>query len=218
MSRPTVKPISRLGRVAACALAVALPGCGLIQQKTAGVLTPKRGASLIALPGTALNPTQEVGDYYAKSFTECMNFKEGLLSATAGINAGSDYATLILSALATVIAPIGTVHLLTAGATATTGFKSTFANDVAAGTSIDLTIAFDKIYFQPMATLAETTLSAPIPSGDAPGVIAQIVSLQEQCSLDEAQAYINQNLSQGSARKPTGQLLEFGRNVPGRQQ
>jgi hypothetical protein len=202
------KSASRWTAVAATGLlAITLSGCGFIQQQTPGVFTPKRGAKLLAAPDVAQNPSQEVVNYYGNSFSECMNFKEALLSATTGINAGSDYASLILSALGSVIAPIGTVHLLTAGAMAAAGLKSTFTNDVTTDNAVNLTIAFDKIYFQPMAKLAETTLSSAITNDNAPGIVAQIVSLQEQCSLDEARAYINQNLSQGAALKPTGEPL-----------
>jgi hypothetical protein len=199
----------------ACVLSLFLSGCGLIQQAS-GIIIPKREAKLLIIPDLTLNPEQGVLNYYGNSFSECLSFKEQLLSESMGINAGSDYATLILSALATVIAPIGTVHLLTAGAMATTGLKTTFTNDVTTDNSANLTIALDKIYFQPMAKLAETTLSSAITSDTAPGMVAQIINLQEQCSLDEARAYISQNLSHAAPQKPTGEALSPDAVVAGR--
>ncbi len=194
--------------IVAAILTIALPGCTFLQQQTAGMISNRRGAKLAALPDLSTQPQQKLVSYYGTSFSECMTFKEGLLSATTGLNAGSDYAALILNTLGTIISPLATVHMLTAGAAAAAGLKSTFATDVAADNAVNLTIAFDRIYFQPMAKLAETSLSAALTPDTAPGVLSQIISLQAQCSLDEARAYINQNLTQSSARTASGQLMQ----------
>ena len=188
-------------------LSLSLSGCGFVSEKAAGTLTPKRGAALLPVPDLSVNTSQGLVNYYTSSFSTCMSFKEGLMSATTGVNAGSDYATLILNALGAVVAPVTTVHMLAAGAAATTGLKSTFATDVATDNAVNLTIAFDKIYFQPMARLAMGAIPAATTPSAAIGVVSQIVSLQAQCSLDEARAYINLNLNQSAARTADGQML-----------
>lgn len=190
--------------IAATTLAATVSGCGLIQRQSPGVITPHRGAALVSFPDVTAQPALKVSTYYSQSLTGCMAFKEATISAMTGVNAGADYTALVLNALGSVLSPIATVHLLTAGATAAGGVKSTYANDVTTDNAVNLTIAFDKIYFQPMAQLASTALTGAITADAAPGLVVQIMNLQRQCSLDEARAYINQNLTQGVALTPNG--------------
>jgi hypothetical protein len=191
----------------AVCVAITLSGCGLIQNQGPGVITPRRGASVLLKPDPSANPALSVATYYTRSLSECARFKEGVISATTGVNAGADYTALLLSAISSVVSPIATVHLLTAGAAAASGAKATYAADVTADNTVNLTIALDRIYFQPMAEFARTSLSAPVTADTAPSLLMQLVSLQQQCSLDEARAYISQNLTQGVPVAPNGRRL-----------
>jgi hypothetical protein len=191
----------------AVCFAATLSGCGLIQYQAPGVITPHRGASVLATPDTSVDPAQSVATYYTQSLSACSRFKESVISATTGVNAGADYTALLLSAISSVVSPIATVHLLTAGAAAASGAKATYAADVTADNTVNLTIALDRIYFQPMAEFARTSLSAPVTAASAPGLLTQMASLQQQCSLDEARAYISQNLTQSVPVTPNGRPL-----------
>jgi hypothetical protein len=144
-----------------------------------------------------------------------MRFKEGLVSANTGLNVGTDFLSLVLTSLASVFTPLATVHALTAGAAISMGLKSTVATDVTSDDLINVTIAFDKIYFEPMAQFSEQFRSTGVTAANAPGILMQIDNYQEKCSLDSARVYIRQNLVKASPQAPTGQQLPAPAGVGG---
>jgi hypothetical protein len=96
-----------------------------------------------------------------------------------------------LSAIASIINPIATTHLFAAGATVSTGLKSTVANDVTSSALTNVTVAFDKTYFEPMATLSKSINGKTLTDADVRDFNLQINNLNHNCSFDEANVYVS---------------------------
>ena len=112
----------------ACNLPVMLAGCALAKHYTVG--DPKEPPKPI-LP--ADNAT--VSKYFSNSITWCEDKERALIAANTGLNVGSDVVSLIFSAVGSIINPVATAHLFSAGATVATGLKTTIANDVTSSPS-----------------------------------------------------------------------------------
>ena len=134
----------------ACSLTVSLPGCSAVKHYTVGdPESPVEEAT--ALPTDARS--RQVYKMYKESIEWCQDKERSLLAANTGLNAGTDVLSLILSAIASVINPVATAHIFAGGATISTGLKTTVANDITSSALTNITIAFDKIYFEQMADL-----------------------------------------------------------------
>jgi hypothetical protein len=62
----------------------------------------------------------------------------------------------------------------------------------------NVTIAFDKIYFEPMLDISKE-IESGLPNNKAASILTRIDSLQHNCSIYEANVYIIQNLTKATA-------------------
>ena len=175
-------------------------------------LGPSRKSAFILADDQELaklsDPGKVVYKHYRDSYGQCMTFKEGLTDANAGLNAGSDWLSLALTAVSSVVSPISANHALATSATVVTGLKTSVNKDVTTDDITNLTVALEKIYFVPMANVSADIVKHNVTAETAPGFLLRIDNLAEQCSLDSARVYIRQNLSNGEAQTPDGQPIE----------
>ena len=146
--------------------------------------------------------SKSVYDHYYKSFADCQNKERAILTANTGLNAGSDFFALLYSTIASVISPIQTAHLFSAASSVTVGLKTTVATDVTTAALTNMSIAFDKIYFEPMLDLSKS-MESGVTQKNAASFHAKIDNLDHNCSLYEANVYVVKNLTTSSAKPAT---------------
>jgi hypothetical protein len=101
--------------------------------------------------------------------------------------------TVILSALATAISPLSTVHDLTAAATISTGTKTAIDADIYAKATAALILQINNTYYVHIddyrKELIDRDTAAVIPSLE----VTSIDAIHRQCSLDYAIASLSQS-------------------------
>jgi hypothetical protein len=146
-------------------------------------------------PATAAGHEKEyLGYVLIDSGQKCQAFADRLSVAQRGVDTSFDILTVILSALATAITPLSTVHGLTAAATISTGTKTAIDADIYAKATAALILQEIKnTYYVHIddyrKELIDRDTAAVIPSLE----VSSIDAIHRQCSLDYAIASLSQS-------------------------
>ncbi len=146
-------------------------------------------------PNTEQDKKNCIGTIASNSQLKCSQFLNGLVLAENTSNTGFDFATILLSALATVLTPLNTVHALTAGASVSSGWKAAVNSNIYAKASIgNYAQAIQGTYYRDLreywTALAAMKNDQIIVAIEA----AKIQSIHRECSLASAQATISATL------------------------
>ena len=127
------------------------------------------------------------------SGTKCQEFADRLSTAQRGVDTSFDILSGILSALATALTPLSTVHALTAGATISTATKSAIASDVYAKATAALILQqINNTYYANIDAYRKELLNSDPPSIVPALEVSRIQAIHRQCSLDSAIASLSQ--------------------------
>ena len=130
------------------------------------------------------------------SGTKCQAFADRLSTAQRGVDTSFDILSGILSALATALTPLSTVHALTAAATISTGTKSAIAADIYAKATASLILQqINRTYYANIDNYRKDLVKRDADSIVPALEVSRIQAIHRECSLDAAIA----NLSEASA-------------------
>jgi hypothetical protein len=127
------------------------------------------------------------------SATKCQAFADRLSTAQHSVDTSFDILSGLLSAQATALTPLSTVHGLTAGAAISTGTKSAMASDVYAKATASLILQqINNTYYADISAYRKELLQR----NDATIVpaleVSRILEIHRKCSLDSAIATLAQ--------------------------
>ena len=161
---------------------------------------------------------QFIGRMTYDSIQKCDAFLRRLVLSENTINTTGDILATILSALATAVQPVNTIHALTAGSTIVTGTKSAINADIyAKASTANFHSALQQTYYKAMYEYLTKlpALQNPIPSVEA----SNIATIHATCSLAAAQASIAATIAEaaggGTTRTPPGSTGSGGGTTPG---
>jgi hypothetical protein len=127
------------------------------------------------------------------SGSKCQAFADRLSTAQRGVDTSFDILTGILSALATALTPLSTVHALTAGATISTGTKSAIAADVYAKATASLILQqINNTYYVDIDAYRKELLQRDVNTIVPSLEVSTIQEIHRKCSLDSAIATLSQ--------------------------
>jgi hypothetical protein len=149
-----------------------------------------------------LTPTTSVGGYEKQylgyvlidSGKKCQAFADRLSAVQRGIDTSFDILTGTLSALATALHPLGTVHALTAAATISTGTKTAIdANVYAKATAALILQEINRTYYVHIRDYRNKISTAQDVTQIIPTLeVSEIEAIHRECSLDAAVASLSQ--------------------------
>lgn len=122
---------------------------------------------------------------------KCQAFADRLSVAQRGVDTSFDILTGILSALATALTPITTIHALTAAATISSGTKTAIdANVYAKATAALILQEINRTYYVHINNYRNELLATPVV---VPAIeVSRIEAIHRECSLDFAVASLSQ--------------------------
>ena len=159
--------------------------------------TPVPGiAPVFWSPATATatnNEKEYLGYLLIQSGQKCQEFADRLSTVQRGINTNFDILSGVLSALATALTPLSTVHALTAAATISTATKSAISADIYAKATASLILQqINNTYYTDIDSYRRD-ISTKDPSSIAPALeVSHIQAIHRECSLDAAIASLSQ--------------------------
>jgi len=154
---------------------------------------------------TGISPTirDALGALVNQSEQNCANFLAALVLFQTGTNTTLDVLSTITSAVGTVLAPIETVHALSASTSILTGSKTALDSDIYAKASIaNFASAIQATYYANMTNYV-TGLAAADPSTLIwPIEVYKITVIHRECALAPAESAISKTLEGASSAPP----------------
>jgi hypothetical protein len=161
---------------------------------------------LVKTTVNARNPQdvrQNLGQVVWDSMKKCNDFMAQLVVAENTSNTALDMSTTVFSALATAFSPLSTVHALTAGATITSGWKTTIDTDIYAKAGIaTYAQAISVTYYKDMRAYLGTLENEQVATVTPALEIPKIQSIHQECSLAAAQMTVNSTVQLAGASVP----------------
>jgi hypothetical protein len=150
--------------------------------------------SLTPMTSIGGNEKQYLGYVLIDSAKKCQEFSDRLSAVQRGVDTSFDILTGVLSALATALTPLGTVHALTAAATISTGTKTAIdANVYAKATAALILQEVNRTYYLHIRDYRNRLLTISDVSQIIPALeVSEIEAIHRECSLDSAIASLSQ--------------------------
>jgi len=150
------------------------------------------------------NNKNYVGEVVNDSELKCSKFLNGLALASNTTNVGLDMTTTVFSALATAFSPIATIHALTAGATISSGWKTSIDSDIYAKASIgNYAQAIQASYYTAINNYMTSLTTMSDSQVVAALEVAKLRTIHKDCSLSSAQSTISATLQNSTSQTAT---------------
>ncbi|MFM0489691.1 hypothetical protein [Paraburkholderia graminis] len=178
-------------------------GCSQLKKTVAAAPLDEALVNTTISAKNAQDMRQNLGQVVWDSMKKCNDFMAQMVVAENTSNTALDMSTTVLSALATAFSPLSTVHALTAGATITSGWKTTIDTDIYAKAGIaTYAQAISVTYYKDMKAYIATLENEQVAVVTAALEIPKIQSIHQECSLAAAQMTVNSTVQLAGASGP----------------